>query len=283
MGAGLLTAPSEETAGSGGGSPQRIITVLSPKGGSGKTTVGTNLAVGLAARYPRDVVLVDLDLQFGDVANVLRQSPSATIADVARKWPVDSATVKLSLTAHRTGAYTLCAPLSPAEADDIGSEHVVGVIRTLADSFRFVIVDTDPGLSERVLSALDISTDIVMVCATEFPSIRGLAKALEALDIVGLTEARRHFLLNRADAKVGVEADDIERAIGHTVDVRVPSSIDMVKATNTGIPIMEARSNDVLVKAFESLCDLFDPAKPAGGAADLAESGRGGRLFKRKA
>ena len=125
----------------------------------------------------------------------------------------------------------------------------------------------------RKLSALDISTDIVMVCATEFPSIRGLAKALEALDIVGLTEARRHFLLNRADAKVGVEADDIERAIGHTVDVRVPSSIDMVKATNHGIPIMEARSNDVLVKAFESLCDLFDPAKPAGGAADRGADG----------
>ena len=265
-----LTAPM-------GDAPHRMISILSPKGGSGKTSVSTNLAVGLARRFPRQVVLVDLDLQFGDVANVLRLAPTSTIGDIARKWPVDSANLKLSLTSHPTNLYTLCAPMNPAEADDVLSEHVVGVLQTLQRSFRFVVVDTDPGLSERVLSALDISTDIVLVCATEIPSIRGLQKALEALDVIGLTAARRHFLINRADAKVGIELPDIERSIGHEVDVEVPSSIDMVRATNDGIPIMESMSNPSIVKAFELLVDVIEPPE----AATSAGSSR--RLFKRKA
>ena len=261
-------------------SPNRIVTVLSPKGGAGKTTVSTNLAVGLAARHPREVVLVDLDLQFGDVANVLRLAPTSTIGDIARKWPVDSANLKLSLTSHPSNLYTLCAPNNPAEADEITSEHVAGTIKILQESFRYVIVDTDPGLSERVLSALDLSTDIVLVCATEIPSIRGLQKALEALDVVGLTEARRHFLINRADAKVGIELADIERSIGCPIDVEVPSSIDMVRATNDGIPIMESHSNASIVKAFQRLVDVIEPPESIGSPAGAVP---GRRRFKRKA
>lgn len=276
MGVDTLTAPTGE----GEAARPRIITILSPKGGSGKTSVGTNLAIGLAARNPRQVVLVDLDLQFGDVANVLRLSPTNTIGDVARKWPVDSANLKLGLTSHTSGLYTLCAPLNPAEADDIVASHVTGILGALHQSFKYVVVDTDPGLSERVLSALDISTDMILVCATEVPSIRGLQKALQALDVVGITEPRRHFLINRADAKVGIELPDIERSIGHKVDVEVPSSIDMVRATNDGIPVMESQSNPTLVKAFQKLVDLIDPVDVAGVSGD---AGGSRRLFKRRA
>ncbi len=287
MGADTLTTPGEATnhettrgaaESDGAGPAHRIITILSPKGGAGKTTVGTNLAVALAARHPRKVVLVDLDLQFGDVASVLRQKPTTTIGDIARRWPVDSANLKLALTSHPSGLYTLCAPLTPAEADDVAAIHVAGVLTVLQRSFEYVIVDTDPGLSERVLSALDICTDIVMVCATERPSIQGLAKALEALDVIGLTGPTRHFLLNRADAKVGLELDEIEAAVGATIDVSVPSSIDMVKATNGGVPIMQSRSNDGIVKAFDQLADKFDSARIAGASGPAA----GRRLFKRK-
>lgn len=274
MGVDTLTTPHDETA----APDHRIITILSPKGGSGKTSVSTNLAVGLAAANPRQVVLVDLDLQFGDSANVLRLSPTSTVVDVCRKWPVDSAQLKLALTSHPSGVYTLCAPLNPAEADEVASEHVTGILATLHRSFKYVVVDTDPGLSERVLSALDVSTDIVLVCATEVPSIRGLQKALQALDVVGLTEPRRHFLINRADAKVGIELADIERTIGHTVDVEVPSSIDMVKATNDGVPVMESHSNAMLVRAFQTLVDRIDPD-----AAPVGEGGPTRRLFKRRA
>lgn len=274
MGATTLTAPSEEVA----ADPSRIITILSPKGGAGKTSTATNLAVGLAKKFPREVVLVDLDLQFGDVASNMRLHPTSTIVDVARAWPVDSTQVKLALTSHPCGLYTLCAPLNPAEADEITADHVSGVLRALHRSFKFVVVDTDPGLSERVLSALDVSTDMVMICSTEVPSIRGLKKALEALDVVGLTTARRILLLNRSNAKVGVDIDQLERTIGRAVDIRVPSSIDMVLATNDGSPIMESGRNPDLVHAYEQLVDQFvvneDGDHQVGKAAM--------RLFKRR-
>lgn len=269
----IAPAPSEPS-----GDP-KIITILSPKGGAGKTSVSANLAVGLGRLHPRRVALVDLDLQFGDVANVLGLSPTTTIGDIAVKWPVDSANLKLALTSHPSGIYTLCAPLNPAQADEVTAEHVSGVLRMLQQSFDYVIVDTDPGLSERVLSALDVSTDIVLVCATEIPSIRGLQKALTALDVVGLTGARRHFLLNRADAKVGVELEDIERTIGQHVDVQVPSSIDMVRATNDCVPIMESRTSPHLVKAFDQLVERMEPASETGDVVGQASR----RLFKRKA
>ena len=272
----LPAPPPEEVA----TDPHRIITILSPKGGAGKTSAATNLAVGLAKRYPRQVVLVDLDLQFGDVATNLRLAPKSTMVDLARKWPVDSAPLKLALPGHHSGLYTLCAPLNPAEADEIASEHVAGIIRSLHRSFPFVIIDTDPGLSERVLSALDLSTDVIMVCATEVPSIKGLRKALEALDTVGLTSATRLFLLNRSDAKVGLETEDIEKMVGHSIDIRIPNSIDMVLATNDGVPIIESGRNPAIQKAFEGLVDRFEP--PRAEPTDDG-SGKGGlRLFKRK-
>lgn len=275
MGATTLPAPTDEVA----ADPSRIITILSPKGGAGKTSAATNLAVGLAKVHPRQVVLVDLDLQFGDVASNLRLMPKSTIVDVARRWPVDSAQLKLTLTSHHTGLYTLCAPINPAEADEISADHVTGVLRELHRSFRYVVVDTDPGLSERVLSALDLSTDMVMVCSTEVPSIRGLRKALDALDVVGLTDARRVFLLNRCDAKVGLDLDQLERTVGQPVDVNVPSSIDMVLATNDGVPVMESERNPALVKAYQTLVDCFLPDDLHG-----ADGGKAGlRLFKRRA
>lgn len=269
-----LPAPPEEVA----ADPSRIITILSPKGGAGKTSSATNLAVGLAKKFPREVVLVDLDLQFGDVASNLRLQPTSTMVDIARAWPVESTQVKLALTRHSCGLYTMCAPLNPAEADEITAEHVTGVLRALHRSFKYVVVDTDPGLSERVLSALDMSTDMVMICSTEVPSIRGLKKALEALDVIGLTSARRVLVLNRSDAKVGVDIQQLERTIGRDVDVRVPSSIDMVLATNDGIPVMESGRNPDLVRAFDQLVDLFsgDPAAEPSGRPSM-------RLFKRKA
>jgi pilus assembly protein CpaE len=275
MGALTLTAPPAEDVAA---DPNRIITILSPKGGAGKTTAATNLAVGLAKHHPKDVVLVDLDLQFGDVASNLRLSPASTITDVVRRWPCDTTQLKLALTPHHTGLYTLCAPLNPAEADEITAEHVSGIIRALHRSFTHVVVDTDPGLTERVLSALDVSTDMVMICSTEVPSIRGLKKALDALDVIGLTSARRLLVLNRSDARVGVDVDALERTVGQRVDVRVPSSIDMVLATNDGVPVMESERNPELVRAFQGLVHHF-----VGSDGDGSGGRSGMRLFKRKA
>ena len=123
--------------------------ISSPKGGSGKTTVATNVFVGLAQQGARPVI-VDLDLQFGDVASALGLDPTRTIADAARLPQLDRMALKAFLADHPSGAYALCAPNEPAEADDVKPQWVLDdLLPALAEEFSHVVVDTGPGLDEQ--------------------------------------------------------------------------------------------------------------------------------------
>jgi pilus assembly protein CpaE len=259
-----------------------VITVVSPKGGAGKTAITSNLAVGLARFAPHEVVLVDLDLQFGDVANALRLTPERTIADVARSGAeIDATTVKAFLTPHPGDLFVLCAPESPAEADMVKPELVGRVIDLLAEMFRYVVVDTSAGLDETTLAAMEHSSDIVVVCATDVSSARGLRKELEAFDLLGLTSQRRHFALNRADARVGLAAHDIVSTVGMEITVEIPSSRIVPTSMNQGSPVLESDPRSGVGKALTQLVGRFVPAnlvsvpEPAGPAV-------GAGLFRRR-
>ncbi|MPZ74017.1 MAG: AAA family ATPase [Nitriliruptorales bacterium] len=231
----------------------KVITVVSPKGGSGKTTTCTNLALGLAALAPGEVVLVDLDLQFGDVASALQLDPEATMADVARASSVDPAAVKVALTSHQMGLFVLCAPESPAEAEEITAGQIARTLQVLADEFRYVIVDTDAGLSEHALTAIEHSTDLICVCSMDVPSVRALHKELLALEQLGLVPGRKHFLLNRADARVGLAASDIEATVQLPIDVSVPSSRAVPLSLNQGSPVIQSDPRSPVARQFMSL------------------------------
>ena len=199
----------------------KVITVVSPKGGAGKTAISSNLAVGLAAHAPNRVALVDVDLQFGDVANALRLTPERTLADFGRSSvALDATTVKAFLTAHPSGLFALCAPDSPAEADGVKPDTLATAIDLLAEMFPYVVIDTAAGLDEATFTAMEHSTDLVVVCATDVASARGLRKEIEAFDILGFTTQRRHFVLNRADARVGIGLNDIKRPSDSTLPFR---------------------------------------------------------------
>lgn len=247
----------------GPGASGRIVTVLSPKGGSGKTTVSSNLAVGLAQREPDRVVLVDLDLQFGDVATALRLNPEHSLVDVIRasgpnsRIALDGMLLKSFLTAHPSGLWALCGPDSPADGEEIGADQATRVIRTLAEEFRYVVVDTDAGLSEHVLSALEISTDLVLVCAMDVPSVRSLRKELDALELLGMTRQRRHLLINRADSKVGLDLQDVEAILGMRVDVAVPSTRAVPLSLNQGSPVVESDPRSSVSRQLFGLVDRF--------------------------
>ena len=126
--------PSEHVDHGGGG---RVIAVMSPKGGVGKTTVATNLAVGLGKMAPMSVVIVDLDLQFGDVASGLLLEPEFTITDaVLGAASQDSMVLKTYLTVHPAGIYALCAPRNPVEMDRITGAHVSHLLKQLRQEFQ---------------------------------------------------------------------------------------------------------------------------------------------------
>jgi pilus assembly protein CpaE len=223
------------------GPPCQVIAVLSPKGGTGKTTVSTNLSLGLAHQHPGEVVIVDLDLQFGDVASALHLVPEHTFADIVNSpLSLDSTALKTFLTAHPSGVYALCAPDKPAGADVITPDLVQRVVALLGGDFRYIVVDTGSGLDEPTLAVLGLCTDFLCLTSTDVPSVRNTRKAVETLDLLGHTAQRRHFVVNRADAKVGLAVKDIEATVGLAVDVAIPSSRTVPMAVNQGRPVLES-------------------------------------------
>jgi pilus assembly protein CpaE len=246
----------------------RVISVLSPKGGSGKTTVATNLAVALAgaAAEASSVAIVDFDLQFGDVAAALALSPEQGLADVARSAvEVEPTMLKVFLTPHPSGLFALCAPDTPAEGDEVGYEHAAHALRTLATSFRTVVVDTAAGLDEHTLAAIEQSTDLVFVCPPDVAAVRSLRKELDALDHLGMTAAGRHLVLNRADARVGIEPGDVENVLGMKAVVAIPSSRVVPFTMNAGTPIVDKDPRSPVARSIQDLAGQF--SNPVAGSA----------------
>ncbi|MBM6622428.1 AAA family ATPase [Micrococcaceae bacterium RIT802] len=244
-----------------------VIGVFSPKGGVGKTTVATNIAVGLGKIAPMGVVIVDLDLQFGDVASALCLDPEHTVMDaVSPTASRDTLVLKAFLSVHPAGFYALCAPTSPSEADHITVEQVGRLLDQLAGEFQYVIVDSAPGLPEVGLTAMERCTDAVWVTGMDVPSVRGLRSGLDVLKKLDILPETRHVVVNMADPKAGLSIQDIEASIGAPVDVSIPRSRSVAFSTNRGIPVLQQAKNDRAVKGYRQLLQRFDPkwrAQPA--------------------
>ncbi|HET6826529.1 MAG TPA: AAA family ATPase [Amnibacterium sp.] len=244
----------------------RIIVVASPKGGVGKTTLAANIAVALGRIAPMSTVLVDLDAQFGDVASALRLEPEHSLADaVGGAAGLDSMVLKTFLSVHHSSIYALCAPADPAEADRISGEDVGHVLEQLAREFRYVVVDTAPGLGEHALAALERATETVLICTMDVPSVRGLREEIEVIDRLGLGSGRRSVAVNLADRGTGLSIRDIEATIRTPVDVVIPRSRDVAYSTNRGVPLLQEKNRGRAAKALRTLAGRFDPAATAPG------------------
>jgi pilus assembly protein CpaE len=216
-----------------------VATVFSTKGGCGKTTVATNLAVALHADGARRVCLIDLDLAFGDVAISLRLNPLRTVADaVAMTGRMDSTGVASLLTAWRPGLDCVLAPVVPGDAEKVPAAVVAELLSVLRGMFDYVIVDTPAQFSEHVLAALDASQVHVLLTTPDVPALKNLRLMLDMLDLLSYDPAGRAIVVNRADSRVGLTVDDVERVVKAPIAARVPSSRAVPASTNRGVPIM---------------------------------------------
>src|SRR5689334_4477720 len=190
-----------------GGRDGKIITVFSAKGGVGKTTMSTNLAVYLASTGAK-TLLVDLDLMFGDVAISLQLQPHGSVRDiVAMSGHLDEQGVQSVVTTHQDSSLdVIAAPADPADADRVPSH---------------VIVDTPPSFTEHVLAAFDVSDLTVLIATLDIPAVKNLRIAINTLDTLGAAKDARTIVLNRSDAKVGLKADDVEAALKTPISANV--------------------------------------------------------------
>jgi len=270
---------TQRDAGLGEGAERgRLIVVLGPKGGTGKTLTATNLAVALA-EGGSSVTIVDIDLQFGDVGLTLGLAPETTFHHLARHaGHLDALALDHFLAAHDSGVRALLAPSRPDHASEVTSELIRDVYSILRATNDFVIVDTPPGFTPEVIVSIDASTNIVMVGMLDSLSLKNTKLGLETLDLMGYESAHVQLVLNRAQSRVGISAADVVAVLGREPDVQVPSDREIPRAVNEGVPIVQAAPRSDAAAAFRKLASLY----PAPVHGELAAAGSSRRLFGRR-
>jgi pilus assembly protein CpaE len=253
-----------------------LVCVLGPKGGTGKTLTAANLGVALAEQA-RKTVIVDLDLQFGDVGLALGLAPERTIYDLAKSGgSLDAEKIEAYMGRHGSGVRVLMAPTRPDHAGAVAVEFLREVYATLRATNDYVIVDTPPGFTPEVIASIDSSSHVCMVGMLDALSLKNTKLGLETLELMGYQSDRVRVLLNRADTRVGITPEDVVAVLGREPDVLVPSDRDVPRSVNEAAPIVLTKPKSDAARAFRSLADSY--------TARVAESNGGGRrlLSRRK-
>ena len=235
----------------------RMIAVLGPKGGTGKTLTSANLAVALAQRGLRTAI-VDLDLQFGDVGLCMGLPPDVTMYNLALAGgTIDPEKLDAYLVTHPSGARALLAPNRPDQAGTITVQMLQDVYSALRAKSDFVVIDTPPGFTPEVIATIDASTDLVMVGMLDSLSLKNTKLGLETLDLMGYDRAKIRLVLNRAHSRVGISQSDVIAVLGREPDIFIPSDREIPRAVNEGVPIVLARPESESSAAFRDLADLY--------------------------
>jgi pilus assembly protein CpaE len=233
----------------------KVVTVFSAKGGVGKTTFSTNLGAYLAHTGSK-VLLLDLDLAFGDVGISLQLLPQRSVMDlVAMGGHLDEQALQSVVTVHDSGLETICAPAEPSDADRIPGTTVAELIRVAKRHYDFVIVDTPPAFTSHVLAAFDASDQLVLIATLDIPAVKNLRLTLDTLDLLGSPREARVVVLNRSDAKVGLRSDDVVIAIKQDIAVMVPNSTNVPASVNRGVPIVLDEPKHPVSVALRELAD----------------------------
>ena len=235
----------------------RMVTVVGPKGGVGKTLISCSLALSLAKAGQR-VVIVDLDLQFGDVGLALGVTPGETIYELATSpGSFDEEKLAAFLAEHPTGARVLLAPKRPDQAGAISLEFLHDLYAVLRRTEDWVVVDTPPGFIPEVIASVDASSDVCMVATLDSLSLKNTKLGLETLDRMGFDAHRIKLVLNRADSDIGLARDDAEAITGRSADILVPSDREISRSINEARPIVLSHSRSQASRSLRSLAGAY--------------------------
>lgn len=244
----------------------RVYTIGGPTGGCGKTTVAVNLASLLGRPGTHKVVLVDLDVQFGEVTAALQLRPSHTMYDVlfdAADQRASGAEVAEALATNLTptpyGFSVLPAPRDPVQGDEISADDVIQLLVSLRAQFDYVIIDTPTGLREGALAALDMSDDIIVVSQVDVPGVANLRTYISMLERLGADLQHQHVLLNKEMADSGITAHDAIEILGPVAGT-MPFDPAVLRALNEGRPLCATEpDHPVAQKLWAAMTALLPP------------------------
>jgi pilus assembly protein CpaE len=257
-----------------GGPLGRQVTVFSTKGGVGKSLVATNLAIAFT-QQGHSVCLVDLDVHSGDVAIMLQLAPSHQLNDLAAFGGfIDDGAVTSIITPHPSGLSVIAAPVKIDSPDQATPEAVGGLLERLKTMFEFVVVDTSGIFDDHALVALDRTDDLVLVGTLDIPALKGLKLATGTLDLLNFPRERWSFVLNRADAKVGLSVKEFEETLGLPADCQLVSSREVLAAVNRGEALLEAYPSHANSKALMALAKSLGTPQQVGESESTAAGAR---------
>jgi len=235
----------------------QVITVFGTKGGVGKTTLSVNIAAQLAKKNKKKVVLVDLDLQFGDVAVFLNVTPKKSIAELAQeRGELNIDLVESYLIPHISGVKILPAPMRPEYSELITPDHVLEILTILRQHYDYVIIDTPPFFLETNLSALDMSNQVLLIMTLDLPTVKNMKLSLELLDSLH-HKGKTKLILNRASEDLGIKPSDVENSLDFLIAQQIPSDGRLVvNSVNRGIPFVLSNSTSKVSKAVDQITDM---------------------------
>lgn len=237
----------------------KIIVVYSPKGGAGRTTIATNLAIALHTPENK-VALIDGNLQYGDVAVFLNEQGKNTVLELApRVDELDPDIIEEVMVSHKSsGIDLLAAPPRPEMADKVSGEQFSKLLTYLRQIYHYIVVDTAAYLSEAVQSALDLADSIVLLTTQDIPSIKNCNLFLMLADASGIKRSRIIFALNRYDKRIGITPERVGESLRQEVSVAIPLDEKVVtNSVNRGVPFMLDNNRNLPVgKSIQTLADL---------------------------
>lgn len=285
----VATAALSPTGGAGGEAPggarAKVISLFSPKGGVGRTTLAANLAVATKLETETRVALVDGNLAFGDLGVVLNLTSGKTIADLAANaGSLDPDSIADVLVTHSSGVKVLLAPTSPQEAETITAEQVRAILSRMLGMFDYIFVDTRASFDETQLLLLDLSDTVLVLLTMEMTAIKAAKQYLEVAELLGYPGDKTCLVLNRVSAHSQISAEDIESHLKGRIKARIPDEPTAVlQSVNEGVPLVVGAPAGRYAQAVDSLAGLVTGAiEQAELEHDQRRGGLGLRRFFRR-
>jgi len=254
---GVLVEQPHPNAGAPHVRKGQILSFFSTKGGVGKTTLATNLAVELAHSGKWRVLLMDLNLQFGDVGVFLNLVPKRNLADLTQTGNLQFSEIQSFLLTHSSGVQVLAAPTRPEYAELVTVEHIEQILKEVKPHFDFIILDNVSRFEDISLLSLDLAEQIFLVVAMEVPALKNTKLSLETMsDLHYLDKVK--VILNRSSREMGLDLSDIEKSLNFKVSFEILSDgKTLVNAVNKGIPFVEHNAQSKAAEGIRRIAATF--------------------------